>query len=81
MMYDEQFIGPMRAEITQLGVEECRTAASVDEALKGTAGTQLMIVNSMCGCAARNMRPAVGLALQHPATPDRQRRGRHATGA
>src|SRR5690606_35504058 len=70
MMYDERFIGPMRTEITQLGVEECRTAESVDQAFKGTTGTQLMIVNSMCGCAARNMRPAVALALQHTATPD-----------
>ena len=70
MMYDERFIGPMRAEITQLGVAECKSADSVDQALKGTKGTQLMVVNSMCGCAARTMRPAVGLALQHTATPD-----------
>jgi putative YphP/YqiW family bacilliredoxin len=70
MMYDERFIGPMRTEITQLGVDECRTADAVDAALKETKGTQLMIVNSMCGCAARNMRPAVGMALQHTVTPD-----------
>lgn len=70
MMYDERFIGPMRAEIAQLGVTELKTADSVDEALKNTKGTQLMVVNSMCGCAARNMRPAVGLALQHATTPD-----------
>jgi putative YphP/YqiW family bacilliredoxin len=70
MMYDERFIGPMREEITQLGVAECRSADAVDQALKGTKGTQLMIVNSMCGCAARNMRPAVGMALQHAVTPD-----------
>lgn len=70
MMYDERMVAPMRAEITQHGVEELRTAAAVDEALKGTKGTQLVIVNSVCGCSARNMRPAVGEALRHAVTPD-----------
>ena len=70
MMYDERFIGPMRAEIAELGVAELKSADAVDEALKGTKGTQLMVVNSMCGCAARNMRPAVAMALQHSVTPE-----------
>jgi putative YphP/YqiW family bacilliredoxin len=70
MMYDERMVAPMRAEITQYGVDELRTAAQVDEALKGTKGTQLLIVNSVCGCSARNMRPAIGMALQHSVTPD-----------
>lgn len=70
MMYDERMIAPMRAEITDLGVQELRSAAAVDEALKGTKGTQLVVVNSVCGCSARNMRPAVAMALQHSATPD-----------
>ncbi len=70
MMYDERFIGPMRQEIAQLGVAELKSAQAVDDALKGTKGTQLMVVNSMCGCAARNMRPAVAIALQHSLTPD-----------
>ena len=70
MMYDERFIGPMRAEITQLGVAELKSADAVDAALQGTKGTQLVVVNSMCGCAARNMRPAVAMALQHGVTPD-----------
>jgi putative YphP/YqiW family bacilliredoxin len=70
MMYDERMVAPMRAEITQHGVEELRTADAVDQALKGTKGTQLVIVNSVCGCSARNMRPAVGAALQHAVTPD-----------
>ena len=70
MMYDEKFIGPMRAEITQYGVAELKSADAVDAALQETKGTQLMIVNSMCGCAARNMRPAVGMALEHSVTPD-----------
>lgn len=70
MMYDERMIAPMRAEITDLGVEELRTAAAVDEGLRGTKGTQLVVVNSVCGCSARNMRPAVAMALQHTVTPD-----------
>lgn len=70
MMYDERFIGPMRAEIEQLGVAPLKSAQAVDDALQGTKGTQLMVVNSMCGCAARNMRPAVAMALQHAVTPD-----------
>lgn len=70
MMYDERMIAPMRAEITNLGVDELRSAAAVDEALKGTKGTQLVVVNSVCGCSARNMRPAVAMALQHGTTPD-----------
>ncbi|MBA3854539.1 MAG: BrxA/BrxB family bacilliredoxin [Gemmatimonas sp.] len=69
-MYDERFIGPMRQEIAQLGVAELKSAQAVDDALKGTKGTQLMVVNSMCGCAARNMRPAVAMALKHSVTPD-----------
>lgn len=70
MMYDERMIAPMRAEITQHGVTELKSATAVDEALKGTKGTQLVVVNSVCGCSARNMRPAVGMALQHAVTPE-----------
>lgn len=70
MMYDERFITPMRQELTQLGVEEMRTAAEVDARLLNAQGTTLLVVNSMCGCAARNARPAVAAALQHNARPD-----------
>jgi len=70
MMYDERMVAPMRAEITRLGVEELRTADAVDQALKGNKGTQLVVVNSVCGCSARNMRPAVADALKHAVTPD-----------
>lgn len=70
MMYDERFITPMRQELTQLGVEEMRTAAEVDARLQKAQGTTLLVVNSMCGCAARNARPAVAAALQHGARPD-----------
>ena len=69
-MYDERMIAPMRAELTRLGFEELRTAEQVDARLKGAQGTTLVVVNSVCGCAARNARPAVALALQNAAKPD-----------
>ena len=69
-MYDERFITPMRQELTRLGVEEMRTPDEVDARLKDAKGTTLVVVNSMCGCAARNARPAVAMALQHTAKPD-----------
>lgn len=68
-MYDERFITPMRQELTRLGVEEMRTAQDVDAKLK-ESGTTLLVVNSMCGCAARNARPAVASALQNTVKPD-----------
>lgn len=71
MMYDERFVTPMRQELTRLGVDELRTAAAVDAALKDQPGTRLVIVNSVCGCAARNLRPAVAAAVQHAVKPDR----------
>ncbi len=64
----EQLIAPMRGELTRHGVKEARTPTDVDRLLAG-GGTLLMIVNSVCGCAAGRARPAVGLALQHPARP------------
>jgi putative YphP/YqiW family bacilliredoxin len=70
MMYDERMVAPMRAELTRLGIKELRTAEAVDEALKDGKGTQMVVVNSVCGCAARNMRPAVAKALEHAARPD-----------
>lgn len=70
MPYDERFVMPMRQELTRLGVEEMRTPAEVDAKLEGAPGTTLVVVNSICGCAARNARPAVALALDHPRKPD-----------
>jgi len=59
----------MRADLTQYGVEEARTPADVDRVLAPGSGTVLMVVNSVCGCAAGRARPAVGMALQHPVRP------------
>jgi putative YphP/YqiW family bacilliredoxin len=70
IMYPEPMIAPMRHELTRLGVEELRTAADVDAKLKQTPGTTLVVVNSVCGCAARNARPAIARALQHATRPD-----------
>ena len=69
-MYDERFVTPMRQELTQLGVEEMRTPQEVDAKLKASQGTTLVVVNSVCGCAARNARPAVASALRHSVKPD-----------
>src|SRR3979490_2634945 len=69
-MYDERFVSPMRQELTQIGVEEMRTAQEVDAKLKNAQGTTLVVVNSVCGCAARNARPAVAKAIQHDTKPD-----------
>ena len=59
----------MRADLTQYGVEEARTPADVDRFLEPARGTVLMVVNSVCGCAAGRARPAVGLALKHAVRP------------
>jgi putative YphP/YqiW family bacilliredoxin len=60
----------MREELTRLGLTEMRTADDVDETLKSARGTTLVVVNSICGCAARNARPAVAVALKHARRPD-----------
>ncbi len=69
-MYPEFLIAPMREELTRLGVRELRTAADVDEALTRTKGTVMVVVNSVCGCAAGKARPGVALALRHALRPD-----------
>ena len=61
----------MRADLTQYGVEEARTPADVDRLIAPGNGTVLMVVNSVCGCAAGRARPAVGLALKHPVHPSK----------
>src|SRR5688572_16712168 len=69
MPYPEQFVAPMRAELTRVGVQELRTPAEVDQAVS-TKGTVLLVVNSVCGCAAGKARPGITLALQHARRPD-----------
>jgi putative YphP/YqiW family bacilliredoxin len=71
MPYPEIMIRPMREDLTRLGVEELRTADAVDEAVKNNTGTLMVVVNSICGCAAGKARPGVALALQHDNKPDK----------
>ena len=70
MSYPEQFVAPMRAELTRFGVKEARTPNEVDLFVNAT-GTTMVVVNSICGCAAGKARPAIGMALQHAVRPDR----------
>lgn len=68
-MYPEVMLVPMREELTRLGIHELKTAADVDAALR-RSGTTMIVVNSVCGCAAGKMRPAVRMALQHGCLPE-----------
>lgn len=68
-MYPEIMVIPMREELTRAGLQETRTAAEVDAAL-AQKGTTMVVVNSICGCAAGKMRPGVRLAMQNGTTPD-----------
>ena len=71
MPYPEIMIRPMREDLTRLGVEELRTAEAVDETVKNSKGTLMVVVNSVCGCAAGRARPGVALALEHSVKPDK----------
>nr|WP_237690720.1 BrxA/BrxB family bacilliredoxin [Paenibacillus caui] len=68
--YMRDMVQPMRDELTRLGVEELRTAEEVEDKLPSAKGTALVVVNSVCGCAAGQCRPGVAEALQHEVTPD-----------
>lgn len=71
-LYDPRLVQPMRDELTRIGFQELRTPADVDSALAGgNRAATLVVVNSVCGCAARNARPAATLALEHARRPDR----------
>jgi len=70
-MYDEMMIAPMREELTRLGIQETRTPEAVDAVLGEKQGTVLLVVNSVCGCAAGMARPAVAMAVEHDALPDK----------
>lgn len=69
MNYPEEFVAPMRQELTDIGIQELKTPEEVDQALS-QKGTSLVVINSVCGCAAGNARPAVNLALQHKIKPN-----------
>lgn len=71
MPYPEMMIAPMRQELTRLGVQELKDAGQVQQALEDTSEPTLLVVNSMCGCAARNARPAIAQALQNGRKPAR----------
>ncbi len=71
MPYPELMIHPMREELTRLGIEETRTPEQVDAAVKNTEGTLMVVVNSVCGCAAGKARPGIAMALQHEMRPER----------
>ena len=70
-MYDEMIVAPMRQELTRLGIQETKTAQDVDNVLGTKKGTVLVVVNSVCGCAAGNARPAVAMALKNSVLPDK----------
>ena len=69
MPYPEYLIAPMRQELTEIGARECRTSEQVDEVLK-SPGVVMMVVNSVCGCAAGKARPGIAMALNHQHRPD-----------
>ncbi len=71
MPYPEALVAPMRAELTSAGIKELRTAADVDAFMADKSGTAMVIVNSVCGCAAGGARPGVKLSLQHEKKPAR----------
>jgi putative YphP/YqiW family bacilliredoxin len=69
MPYDPRLVAPMRGEMVQMGARELTTVADVDQTLGDPHGTTLVFVNSVCGCAAGNARPALRVALAHPVRP------------
>ena len=70
-MYDMEAVQPMRDELVAVGFEDLRTSEDVDRVFGETKGTLLVMINSVCGCAAGSARPGVALALQHTVIPDR----------
>ncbi len=72
MPYPEMMIHGMRQELAQLGIEETKTPEAVKEAVENTEGTLMVVVNSVCGCAAGGVRPGIAMALQNSdAAPDK----------
>ena len=71
MPYSELMIRTMREELTRIGVEELRTPEDVQETIENSTGTVMVVVNSICGCAAGKARPGIARALQHSVRPDK----------
>jgi len=71
MPYSELMIRPMREELTRIGVEELRTPEAVEQTLENSKGTVMVVVNSICGCAAGKARPGIARALRHSVRPDK----------
>jgi len=71
MPYPEIMIRPMREDLTRLGFEELKTPEAVDETVRNSTGTLMVVVNSICGCAAGKARPGIALALQSAVKPDK----------
>ena len=71
MPYPEEFVRPAREELTAIGIRELKTTDDVDEVLGQTEGSTLLVINSICGCAAANARPAIAQALEEAPKPDR----------
>lgn len=69
-MYPEEIVAPMKAELTEVGFEELTTPEAVDNLMNNASGTALIMVNSVCGCAAANARPAVRMAIENAKKPD-----------
>ena len=69
-MYPNVLVIPMREDLTRLGIKELQTADEVDEVFSNKEGTTLLVINSVCGCAAGNARPAVKIAMSHHQLPD-----------
>tara|TARA_B100000886_G_scaffold322076_1_gene264786 strand:+ start:521 stop:934 length:414 start_codon:yes stop_codon:yes gene_type:complete len=70
-MYPEEICTPMRLDLTEAGFEEMRNAQEVDAVLSEKSGSVLVMINSVCGCAAGNARPAVKIAAKHSKTPNK----------
>lgn len=70
-MYPPELVAPMKEDLTSVGFDQLTTPNDVDAVLNNNEGTVLVVVNSVCGCAAANARPAAKMALQHEKTPDK----------
>ena len=70
-MYPPELVQPMKDDLTAVGFEQLTNSAEVDQAINEAAGTMLVVVNSVCGCAAGNMRPGVKLSLHHDKKPNK----------